>query len=64
MTNTTHTIPVSRPFVGRVEWAGNENFLYGIDSEGTVKRLQPYARSARKPGRTSSPLERIARFFR
>lgn len=45
----THHVPVRTP-VGKVEWAGTTNFLYGIDSEGTVFRFEPYAGTPPQPG--------------
>lgn len=53
-----HTIPVSQA-VGRIDWYGTANFLYGIDSKGSVIRFIPLARGARKPGMLAPHRRRI-----
>lgn len=50
---TNFTIPDQIKPVGRIEWAGNSNFLYGIDRIGQVFRFEDVRRTAPKPSFTS-----------
>ena len=50
---TNFIIPDTIKPVGRIEWAGTGNFLYGIDQIGQVFRFEDVRRTAPKPSLTS-----------
>lgn len=57
---TEHIVPVAKTLpTGKLEWAGNAHFMYGVDQAGNVFRIRPSGRRAPKPGLVMRFMKRL-----